>query len=427
MIRKLDFNSSRKKVFRVISDADKMDMSVPESIIKISEDVRKNGDKALRKYTKKFDGTEPGDLKVPAETIKKSYSKIDKSVVPAMKKAAKNIKDFHKMQMDNIKGYVYRNKGYTIEQKYIPVESAGLYIPGGQAPLFSTVFMAAIPAVIAGVKRICIVSPPRYEGEVNPYVLAAADMTGVKEIYRAGGAHAMAALAYGTRTIPKVNKAVGPGNIYSTMAKKHLLGEFGIDALNGPSEVTIAADDSAVKEYVLYDLLAQAEHVNGHSLLVTDSGALLGFIEKELKSRMKTMPMDVILVKVNKMDDAAEIINFKGPEHLSVFVKNDREFIKKITNAPAVFAGNLSAVAFGDYMAGANHILPTNGTSKFFSALSVLDFIKHTHIVRCRKESLEYYGEDAEKMASTETLMNHMMSIKVRRENGRTKKRNKRP
>ncbi|MFW6210853.1 MAG: histidinol dehydrogenase, partial [bacterium] len=237
----------------------------------------------------------------------------------------------------------------------------------------------------------------------------------------------MAALAYGTRTIPKVNKAVGPGNIYSTMAKKHLLGEFGIDALNGPSEVTIAADDSAVKEYVLYDLLAQAEHVNGHPLLVTDSGALLGFIEKELKSRMKTMPMDVILVKVNKMDDAAEIINFKGPEHLSVFVKNDREFIKKITNAPAVFAGNLSAVAFGDYMAGANHILPTNGTSKFFSALSVLDFIKHTHIVRCRKESLEYYGEDAEKMASTETLMNHMMSIKVRRENGRTKKRNKRP
>ncbi|HDT15377.1 MAG TPA: histidinol dehydrogenase [Firmicutes bacterium] len=426
MIRKMEFNGkNREKVMRVISQADKPDLTVSGSIIKITEDVRKNGDRALRKYTNKFDGVDVEELRVPRETIRKAYSKIDKNVIPSIKKAAKNIRDFHKQQKDNIRGYVYKNTGYTIEQKYIPVESAGLYIPGGQAPLFSTVLMAGIPAVIAGVKRICIVSPPRCEGDVNPYVLAAADIIGIKEIYRAGGAQAIAALAYGTRSIPKVDKAAGPGNIYSTMAKKHLLGEFGIDAINGPSEVTIVADDSAVKEYVLYDLLAQAEHINGHSVLITDSADLIDYIGREIKHRTKGVFVNVILIKVKRISDAVEIVNFKGPEHLSVFVKNDRKFIREIVNAPAVFAGNLSAVAFGDYIAGANHILPTNGTSRFFSALSVFDFMKHTHIVRCSKKSLEIYGKDAEKMALTETLENHMMSIKIRRINGKTEKRNR--
>ena len=273
--------------------------------------------------------------------------------------------------------------------------------------------MAGIPAKIAGVKRIVVISPPRYNGDVGPYVLVAADMLGIKEIYRVGGAQGIAALACGTKSIDKVDKIVGPGNIYSTMAKKYLFGKIGIDSLNGPSEVTIIADKNANPMFITYDLLAQAEHVNGQGLLITDSEAIANKVEAELKKSLLKLNITIIVVK--NMSEAILLANYKAPEHLTVMVKKSSELIKKINNASAIFEGDYTPVAFGDYMAGANHILPTNGTAKYFSGLSVLDFLKHTHIVKATKKGMELHGKDAEMLAEIETLVNHKQSIQVRR------------
>jgi len=235
-------------------------------------------------------------------------------------------------------------------------------------------------------------------------------------MYRAGGAQSVAALGFGTKSIPKVNKVVGPGNIYSTAAKKQLFGTIGIDSINGPSEVTVIADETAKPEFVLYDLLAQAEHINGHSVLITTSVKLADFIEIRLKLKeAEGMQINTAIVVVGSLPDAVDIANEKGPEHLTVCTKASSKVIDKITNAPAIFEGNYSPVAFGDYMAGANHILPTNGTSKFFSGLSVLDFLKHTHIVKASKKTFAALGKDAELMAATETLNFHAKSMEARR------------
>jgi histidinol dehydrogenase len=416
VLKKFIMNAgSRKKILAQIDRMNRADLQVTPAVKGIIEDVKKRGDAAVIKYTKKFDGVAVRRLKVPPEAVKRAYRLIDRSVLPSMKAAIANIKKFHALQKKNIKGYIFRNKGYKILQKYLPLESAGIYIPGGQAPLFSTVLMAGIPAKIAGVLHISIVSPPRSRGEVNPYVLVAADMIGIKDIYRAGGAQAVAALAYGTKSIPKVDKVVGPGNIYSTMAKKYLFGTIGIDAINGPSEITIIADDSADAEFIAYDLLAQAEHVNGHSLLITSSAALADKVEKELKNKGKNMKFDLAIVIVRNMKEAVCLANYKAPEHLAVAAKGAAGVIKGIRHAPAIFSGSYTPVAFGDYMAGANHILPTNGTARFFSALSVLDFLKHTHIVECTQAGIRKFGPAAEKMARAEMLFNHAASIGARR------------
>ncbi|HPI03823.1 MAG TPA: histidinol dehydrogenase [Candidatus Goldiibacteriota bacterium] len=416
MIRRFTYSAKNAAAIKeFLKKIDAFSAEVPASVIEITDAVREKGDAALIDYALKFDKAAIKSLKVAPDAVKKAYSLIDKSVIKSIKTAAKNISAFHKMQKDNIKGYVFKNEGYSIEQKYVPLDSAGIYIPGGQAPLFSTVLMAGIPAITAGVKRICIVSPPRYNFEVNPYVLAAADIIGINEIYRSGGAQAIAALAYGTKTIPKVNKVVGPGNIYSTGAKKHLFGTIGIDSINGPSEVTIIADETARPEFVLADMAAQAEHINGHSVLITVSEKLADFTQTGLKNMEKDMAVNAVIIKVKSLKEAAIIANEKAPEHLTVITKNDRAVIAMITNAPAIFAGNYSPVAFGDYVAGANHILPTNGTSKFFSGLSVLDFMKHTHIIRGTKKGMQKFGPAAEKMAETETLINHKKSIEIRR------------
>jgi histidinol dehydrogenase len=332
-----------------------------------------------------------------------------------MRQAIKNIEGYHKLQKKNLKDFIYMNYGYKIIQKYLPVESAGIYIPGGQAPLFSTVFMAAIPAKAAGVKKIVLVSPPRYKGEINPYILVAADLIGINDIYRIGGAQAIAALAYGTESIPKVDKIAGPGNIYSTMAKKYLFGTTGIDCINGPSEITIIADETANPDYVFYDLLAQAEHSNGHSLLITTSEQLAQKIENKLKENFKKIDIDIMIIYVKNIKDAIKIANYKAPEHLLIIARETNKILTNIKNAPAIFIGNDTPVAFGDYIAGANHILPTNGTSRFFSALSVLDFLKHTHIIRCSRKALKRFGPSAELMAGTEQLFNHCKSLEIRR------------
>src|ERR1035437_7591373 len=415
MFLTLFYNAANEK--KVLGRLDKMNsfsLEAAPSIVSIIKDVEKNGDKAVNKYTKKFDDVVVTQLKVPAKTIKAAYAKVDRRFFKSVSMAIKNIEKFHSMQRKNIKDYIFKNKGYTIRQKYLPLDSAGIYIPGGQAPLFSTLLMAGIPAKIAGVKRIVVVSPPRYDGDVGPYILVAADMIGINEVYRAGGAQAIAALAYGTESIKRTDKIVGPGNIYSTMAKKYLFGKIGIDSLNGPSEVTIIADNTADHMFITYDLLAQAEHVNGHSLLITDSKGLADKVEAEVKKSGVKSGITVIIVK--NMSDAVKLANYKAPEHLTVAARKICEIIKKITNEPAIFEGNYSPVAFGDYMAGSNHILPTNGTARFFSGLSVLDFLKHTHIVKCTKKGIGVFGRDAEVLAELETLVNHKKSIMARRD-----------
>lgn len=417
MIKRLKYSAaSNKETLALIDQINQSSAGIPAAVDDIIENVAKKGDLALKELSLKFDGFSPASFRVPASVIKKSFDNLDFKLKKAMHKALSNIRAYHRLQRKSIKDYTYKNKGYTVRHKYIPVNSAGIYIPGGQAPLFSTVFMAAVPAVEAGVKRIVIVSPPRCKGEVNPYILAAAHMAGVSEIYRVGGAQAVAALALGTESITKVDKVVGPGNIYSTMAKRRLFGKIGIDAISGPSEITIIADKTADPLFIYYDLMAQAEHTGGHSLLITDSKKTADAVEA-LFIRYKTGSIaDLTIINVKNMKEAVMLAEYKAPEHLAVFTKNPGSIIKQITNSPAIFEGNYSPVAFGDYMAGSNHILPTNGTARFFSALSVLDFMKHTHIVKCSKAGIEKFGPDAELMAETETLKNHMMSIRVRRQ-----------
>ncbi len=416
MIKKIIFDKkNEKKVFKYLKQLNSQGKGPELKVRSIIEKVKKNGDKALKELTYKLDGVNVRSFRVSKEEIKNSYSKIDKKIMPRLKKAAGNIKKFHMMQKKNIKGYIYNNTGYRVKQQYIPIDSAGLYIPGGQAPLFSTVLMAGIPALIAGVKKIVIVSPPRYNKDVNPYILAAADVIGIREIYRVGGSQAIAALAYGTETIPAVDKVAGPGNIYSTTAKKLLFGDIGVDSINGPSEVTIVADKSANPDYIVYDLLAQAEHVNGHSVFITPSVSLERKVEEGLKNKGRKMKINIAMIRVKNTDDAVKIVNYKGPEHLSLMTEKNNTLIKKISNAPAIFSGNNTPVAFGDYMAGPNHILPTNGTCRFFSGLSVLDFLKHRHVIECGRKAMEKFGPAAEYLAAAETLKNHELSIKARR------------
>lgn len=416
MIKRVKYvAASKKKVLALIDGINRSNEEIPAAVDDIISLVSEKGDAALRELSIKLDGAETAVFRVPAGVIKKSYESIGSELKKSMKIALFNIREYHRLQKKNIKGFIYKNKGYTIRHKYIPVNSAGIYVPGGQAPLFSTVFMAAVPAVEAGVKRIAVVSPPRCKGEVNPYILAAAYMSGVSEIYRVGGAQAVAALAIGTESVPKVDKVVGPGNIYSTMAKRRLFGKIGIDAISGPSEITIIADKTADPEFIYYDLMAQAEHTGGHSLLITDSAVVAGAVEGLFCRNNTGDTADVTIINVKNMKEAVMLAEYKAPEHLAVFAKNSGAIIKQITNAPAIFEGNYSPVAFGDYIAGSNHILPTNGTARFFSALSVLDFMKHTHIVKCSKAAMEAFGPDAELMAETEALKNHMMSIRVRR------------
>ncbi len=414
MLKKFFYNKNNKgKIYAVIDKMNNFDVKVSDDIVKIVEDIKLNGDKAVKKYIKRIDKVNLKNLKVTKKEILNAYKKIDKKILPAIKTSIENVKKFHQMQIKNLKGYVYKNYEYKIIQKYIPLDSVGVYIPGGQAPLFSTVIMACVPAIIAKVGNIIITSPPTFNKGINPYILVTADILGINDIYKIGGAVAIAALTYGTKTVPKVEKIVGPGNIYTTMAKKYVFGEVGIDGLNGPSEITILADESANPNFILLDLLAQAEHINGHALFITTSLKTADFVADYFK--MNNIKYNISIIIIENLKQGIELINYKAPEHLEIIVKNPQKIIPLIKNAPAIFTGNYSAVAFGDYMAGANHILPTNGTAKFSSALSVFDFIKHTHIVSCNKKGIQRYGEKVEALAEKEGLLYHKLSIKCRR------------
>ena len=398
-------------------------------VSRIIDDVRRNGDEAVIKYANRFDA--PGlivdSIKVTAREMEAAVKKLDRGFVRAMNRAASQIEAFHRQQTQQ-SWIDTRRSGTMLGQLVNPVDAAGVYVPGargGKTPLISTVLMTAIPAKIAGVKNLVMVTPSTRAGGVNPYLLAAAKKVGIKDIYKVGSAWAIAALAYGTETIPKVDVIAGPGNIYVTLAKKIVSGTVGIDMIAGPSEVLVIADHTATPEYAAADLLAQAEHdVLSSAILVTDSGrtakAVAAEIDKQLAhisrkdiARESLKRFGAVLV-VDDLDAAVELANRIAPEHLELQINEPFEYIGQIRNAGAVFLGHYTPEPVGDYIAGPNHVLPTVGTARFASALSVDHFIKKTSIIHYSKKAFKIEAADVMRLAELEGLDAHVRSIKMR-------------
>ena len=380
---------------------------ITQSVQKILDNVRLNGDDAVLRYTRKFDRVKlkVKDMKVTECEISGAYQDIKPEIVTALKTAMDNIEKFYRRQIKKtwrIKG----REGVILGEKITPIDSVGVYVPSGTVPLVSSVYMTALPARIAGVKRIALVSPPNKFNSINPYILVVANLLEVDEIYKAGGAQAIGALAFGTKTIPRVDKIVGPGNVYVTEAKRQVFGYCDIDMLAGPSEVAILADRYAEVEYVKADLRAQAEHHRGFAVLVTPSKKLVKAVKGEVD--------EGCIVLTKNMAEAVEVINLLAPEHLQVMVKNPRRALKKIKNAGAIFIGPYTPVAVGDYVAGPSHVLPTGGTARFFSGLGISDFVKSSHIISYTKKALEEVKPSIEKLALIEGLPKHMNSVNAR-------------
>lgn len=396
------------------------------TVSEIIKDVRENGDRALFSYTKKFDQADitSENIKVTEEEIEKAYEELDKEVIEVIRKAKANIEDFHIKQKQN--SWIDTSKeGILLGQKVTPIEKVGVYVPGGRAAYPSTVLMDVIPAKVAGVKDIIMVTPPDMNGKVYSGTLVAAKEAGVTEIYKAGGAQAIAALAFGTESIPKVDKIVGPGNIYVALAKKAVYGHVSIDSIAGPSEILILADDTANPRFVAADLLSQAEHDElASSILVTTNRALGEKVLSEIEKFLETLSRKDIIRKsldnygfiliAKNLDEAINVTNDIASEHLEIMTKDPFMVMTKIRNAGAIFIGEYSGEPLGDYMAGPNHTLPTNGTSKFFSPLSVDDFVKKSSIISYSKEALEKIHKDIEAFAKAEGLTAHANSIAVR-------------
>ncbi len=402
--------ANNKKLDKIYGRRFARNRRVEDKVKQILEDVRLFGDEALIKYTKKFDKVKLStrQLKVSENEISGAYQNIGQNFVSNLKTVIDNINRFYRKtlkkswKMKNIDG------GVIVGEKYQPLEKIGIYIPAGTAPLVSTVYMTALPAKMAGVKKIVLVSPPDTHGHINPHILVVADLLKVDEIYRLGGAQAIGALAYGTKTIPRVDKIVGPGNVYVSEAKRQVFGLVDIDMIAGPTELVIIANRHSEPKFIVADLKAQAEHAGGMAILITNSRALA----KEIKSQ--TPDINGFIILAENLEQAADISNRIAPEHLEILVKNPQKLLKLIKNAGAIFLGPYSPTAVGDYVAGPSHVLPTGGTARFFSGLSVFDFIKSSHIISYSKKALEQMREPLEKIAGIEGLTQHLESIKAR-------------
>lgn len=380
---------------------------VAAKVSRIIEDIRREGDKALIRYTRKFDKVKliPRQLKVSANEVNGAYQDIKPSFVNSLKIIIENVTKFYKKQLK--KSWKIKDReGVVLGEIIKPIDSVGIYIPSGTAPLISTVYMTVLPAKVAGVERIVLVSPPNKYQSINPHILAVANLLGVKEIYKAGGAQAIAALAFGTKTIPKVDKIVGPGNNYVTEAKRQVFGYVDVDMLAGPSEVVVIAGRDTDPKLVAADMAAQAEHAGGISILIT--------ISKSLIKLIRQLPLKGYIIKTKNLDEAVEIANRIAPEHLQLMVKNPQKILKKVKNAGAVFLGEYSPTAVGDYIAGPSHVLPTGGTARFFSGLDIRDFIKGSHVISYTKKALENTVKDIEAIATMEGLTKHIESVKAR-------------
>ncbi len=402
-----------------------------EKVRAIIQRVRQSGDQALLDYTLEFDRVQLSrfDLKVTREEIEAAYRQVDQEFLAALRTAKENILAFHRRQKRET-WLTFGGQGVLLGQRYLPLGAAGLYVPGGaggQTPLVSSVLMNALPAVVAGVPRLVICTPPRPDRTINPFLLVAAAEAGVTEIYKVGGAQAIAALAYGTETIAPVDKIVGPGNLYVAMAKRLVYGVVGLDMLAGPSEILIIADESANPAFVAADLLSQAEHGpvdEAGAVLLTPSAALIEAVREELEKQLADLPRAGIaraslersggLILVRDLDEAVELANFAAPEHLELQVASPYEWLAKLKNAGAIFLGPYSPEPIGDYVAGTNHVLPTNGTARFASALSVDDFMKAISLIGYNQAGLKEYGAAAVTLARVEGLEAHARAVEKR-------------
>lgn len=396
------------------------------TVNEILENIKTQGDKAVFEYTKRFDKADinPENLYVTEDEIREAYSLVDDKLIDSMKKSIANIRAFHEKQVRN-SWFHTREDGVILGQRVTPLASAGVYVPGGKAAYPSSVLMNIIPAHVAGVQRIVMVTPPGTDGKVTPVTLVAAHLAGASEVLKVGGAQAIAALAYGTNSIPKVDKIVGPGNIFVALAKKTVYGHVSIDSVAGPSEILVLADETANPRYVAADLLSQAEHDElASAILVTTSRALAEKVAEQVDTFAVSLSRRDIIKKslknygyilvADSMDDAIETVNEIASEHLEILTKNPFDTMTRIKNAGAIFLGEYSSEPLGDYFAGPNHILPTNGTAKFFSPLSVDDFIKKSSVISYSQEALEEIHEDIIHFAKAEHLTAHANSIAVR-------------
>jgi len=399
--------SNSKEMTKLYSRGLDVRKAIREKVSKVIEDCKLHGDDAVAKYTYRFDKVKvkPRQLRVSASEVNGAYQDMDPDLVSSFKVAIDNVTQFYKKQLK--KSWKIKDKeGIMLGERITPLESVGIYIPAGTAPLASTVYMTVLPAKIAGVKRIVIATPPNQYGSVQPYILVMANLLGIDEIYKVGGAQAIAAMAFGTKTIPKVDKIVGPGNLYVSEAKRQVFGYVDIDMIAGPSEVVIIADDSINYEYVAADMAAQSEHLMGLSVLITKSKKLAKFIKKQ--------PMKGYVVLVKSLNEAAEVANKIAPEHLQLMVKDPVKLSKSIKNAGCVLLGEYSPTVLGDYIAGPSHVLPTGGSARFFSGLSIWDFLKGIHVVSYSKRALEAVKDNIIRIAELEGLDKHIESINAR-------------
>lgn len=397
-----------------------------DTVNEILNEVKEKGDKAVFQYTKKFDQADltAETLYVTEEEINDAYSKVDPGLVDVMKKSIANIRSYHEKQVRN-SWFTTREDGVILGQRITPLESVGVYVPGGKAAYPSSVLMNIIPAKTAGVKRIVMVTPPGADGQVNPATLVAAHLAGATEVCKVGGAQAVAALAYGTESIPKVDKIAGPGNIFVALAKKSVYGHVSIDSVAGPSEILVLADETANPRYVAADLLSQAEHDElASAILVTTSQELAEKVSAQVEEFTESLSRrDIIthsienygyILLADTIEDAIDTVNAIASEHLEILTANPFDTMTRIKNAGAIFLGEYSSEPLGDYFAGPNHVLPTNGTAKFFSPLSVDDFIKKSSVISYSREALEEVHEDIIRFARAEHLTAHANSIAVR-------------
>lgn len=400
--------------------------SYEAAVREITDRVKEQGDAALFAYTEKFDGAKltPETIHVTEAEIEEAYREVDPKLLDVIRKALVNIRDYHEKQRQN-SWFHSTEKGTLLGQKVTPMARAGVYVPGGKAVYPSSVLMNVVPAKVAGVDEIIMCTPCNREGKVNPAVLVSAREAGADRIYKAGGAQAIAAMAFGTESIPKVDKIVGPGNIYVALAKKAVYGNVSIDSIAGPSEILVLADDTANPRYVAADLLSQAEHDElASAILITTSRKLAEAVDEEVEGFLKVLSRREIIEKslenfghiliADSREDAIAAANSIASEHLEIVMENPFEVMTKIRNAGAIFIGEHSCEPLGDYFAGPNHILPTNGTAKFFSPLSVDDFVKKSSIIYYSREALEEIHKDIEQFAACEQLTAHANSIAVR-------------
>lgn len=418
---------SRKNILADLLKRDPNNYGSYEDTVKtIVNDVKEGGDAAVFEYTRRFDGADitAVNVRVTDAEIQEALALVEPQLLTVMKRAMKNIREYHEKQKQ-YSWFDSKPDGTILGQKVTPLASVGVYVPGGKAAYPSSVLMNIIPAEVAGVGRIVMVTPPGKDGKVNPVTLIAAHLAGATEVYKAGGAQAVAALAFGTESIPKVNKIVGPGNIFVALAKKAVYGHVSIDSIAGPSEILVLADDSANPRFVAADLLSQAEHDElASAILVTTSMDLAQKVSREVDGFVAALSRKDILEKslenygyilvADSMEDAIATANEIASEHLEIVTRNPFEVMTKIQNAGAIFLGEYSSEPLGDYFAGPNHVLPTNGTAKFFSPLSVDDYIKKSSIIYYSKEALEPIHKDIEDFAEAEYLTAHANSIRVR-------------